>query len=205
MTPTEKIRKWQRGMQDAVVRRNPRLGLAARAEFFVRLFEEHLPPGSRVLDIGGGWGFYAEPLERRGHRLTVLDVVKPGFQKAPVVVYDGCRIPFPDKSFDASLLVTVLHHISDPEAVIREARRVTRGILVVVEDVYRHWLGRIWTQVRDRILNFEYFGHPLQFRKKEEWVELFTRRGFSLLKESEAITRLAGFRILNSVLIFKTN
>ena len=62
----------------------------------------------------------------RSHRLTVLDVVKPGFQKSPVVVYDGGRFPFSDKSFDVSLLVTMLHHVPDPESIIREAGRVTR-------------------------------------------------------------------------------
>lgn len=199
-----KIRSWQRQLSDKVVARFPSLQLERRAEFFVRLFEKHLTPQSRILDIGGGWGFYAAPLEQRGHDVTVLDVVKPGFQKAPVVVYKpGAPIPFPDKSFDVSMLVTVLHHIPDPEKVLREAIRVTRKTIVVVEDVYRHPLGRFWTILRDMIYNFEFIGHPCQFRKRSEWRNLFRANGLKPLEDKEVYTWIAGLRILNGVFILK--
>ncbi len=198
------IRKIQRNVLDHTVRSNPRLGLDLRAENFVELFAPYLPSESRILDIGGGWGFYAEPLARRGHQVTVLDVVKPGFQKAPVVVYEGGRMPFADKSFDASLLITVLHHIPNPEAVIREARRVTRKTLIVIEDIYQHSMGRWWTILRDMIYNFEFVGHPCQFKKAAEWIEVFKSEGFSLQSEHKIYTRLAGMRICNGLFIFKT-
>lgn len=199
----KRIRKFQRILQDEAVRRTSVDALEKRAEFFVDRFQGILPAASRVLDIGGGWGFYAEPLERRGHQLTVLDVVKPALQKAPVVIYEGGRFPFPDKSFDASLMVTMLHHVPDPEAVIREAGRVTRRFLIVVEDLYHHALGRFWTVLRDRLYNFEFFGHPCQFRKKEEWVALFAKLGYTRVNEEEVYTRLAGLRILNGILVFE--
>ena len=199
----KKIRKIQRYLLDETVRRTSAPSLEKRAEFFAKRFEPFLPAGSRVLDIGGGWGFYAEPLARRGHHLTVLDVVKPGYQKSPVVVYDGGRFPFADKSFDVSLLVTMLHHVPDPPAIIREAGSVTKRALIVVEDLYHHALGRFWTVLRDRFYNFEFFGHPCQFRKKKEWVELFSQLGYRLITEEEVYTRLAGFRILNGILIFE--
>ena len=202
MPGLSQIRTWQRNLLDAVVRAHPGIGLDRRAEAMADLFEARLPRESRILDIGGGWGFYAEPLQKRGHHVTVLDVVKPGFQKAPVVIYDpGSPIPFPDKSFDVSLLITVLHHIPDPVAVLKEARRVTRGVLVVAEDLYHHALGRVWTQVRDQFYNFEFFGHPCQFKKKEEWLEVFKGLGFIPLEVREVFTRLAGFRILNGLFI----
>ena len=199
----KKIRKFQRVLLDEVVRRTSVAPLEKRAEFFVNRFKGFLPAASKVLDIGGGWGFYAEPLERRGHHLTVLDVVKPAFQKAPVVVYEGGRFPFPEKSFDVSLLVTMLHHVPDPAVVIREAGRVTRRFLIVVEDLYHHALGRFWTVLRDRLYNFEFFGHPCQFRKKEDWVALFGKLGYKLVSEDEVYTQLAGLRILNGILIFE--
>ena len=191
-------------MLDMTVRSNPSLGLDSRAEFFAGLFDPHLEPRSRVLDIGGGWGFYAAPLERRGHSCTVLDVVKPGYQKAPVVVYDPVKpIPFPDKSFDASMLITVLHHVSDPAAVLREAKRVTRKTLIVVEDLYHHPLGRAWTILRDQLYNFEFFGHPCQFRKKQEWLEFFKANGFEPVYDKSVYTWMAGLRILNGIFILR--
>lgn len=204
MTTLKKIRKFQRNLLDGVVRNNPSLGLEARAEFFTRIFDKYLDSKSRILDIGGGWGFYAAPLEKRGHSCTVLDVVKPGYQKAPVVIYDPQEsFPFKDGSFDTSLLVTVLHHVPDPAAILREARRVTRKTLIVVEDLYHHELGRWWTIWRDQLYNFEFFGHPCQFRKKEDWLQLFRQEGFSLVKEERVYTWMAGLRILNGVFVLK--
>jgi len=188
---------------DFVVQSRPGLDLDKRAEGFVSLFEKHLEPGSRILDIGGGWGFYREPLTRRGHNVMVLDVVKPGLQKAPLVIYPGGRMPFPDKSFDASLLITVMHHVPDLEPLLAEARRITRGLLIVVEDLYHHPLGRWWTILRDQVYNFEFLGHPRQFKKREEWLEFFEKRGYSLLEYREVYTWLSGLRILNGVFVFK--
>ena len=186
---------------DRLVEGNPNLGLDRRAEYFVSLFDERLGENSQILDVGGGWGFYGEPLKKRGHHHTVLDVVKPGFQKTPVVVYDGKQFPFEDKSFDAVLLMHVLHHIPEPESVLREARRVTRKHLIVVEDLYHHRLGRWWTILRDRIYNFEYVGHPCQFKKSEEWIEYFRGLGFDTVEKKEVYTWLAGLRILNGLFI----
>ncbi|MSR78407.1 MAG: class I SAM-dependent methyltransferase [Candidatus Omnitrophica bacterium] len=202
MTVISRIRDCQRHLLDTVVRYHPMLGLDSRAEKFVQLFEKNLPENSLALDIGGGWGFYNDPLVRRGHHLTILDVVKPGYQKAPVVIYEpGSPFPFPDKSFDVSFLVTVLHHISDPESVLREAMRVTRKKLIVIEDLYHHPVGRLWTQFRDQLLNFEFFGHPGQFRTKEEWLEAFSIAGFKLVDAKEVYTWLSGLRILNGIFI----
>lgn len=198
-----KIRSLQRGVLDYLVRHNAQHGLEQRAESFVRLFEKNIPPHSKVLDVGGGWGFYYEPMARRGHHLTVLDVVKPGLQKCPVIVYDGGRFPFPDKSFDVTLFITVLHHISDLERTVLEARRVTRKVIIVVEDLYHHQAGRFWTILRDRIYNMEFFGHPCNFKTRTEWVRFFEEKGFESVEDDRLYTWLAGLRILNGIFILK--
>jgi len=201
-TIVKQLRNYQRQLLDYVVRHHQSHVLDERARLLTSLFENHLLEKSYVLDIGGGWGFYEKPLAERGHQLTVLEVVRPGYQRAPVVLYDGNRIPFPDKSFDISMFVTVLHHIADFEKVIQEAKRVTKKRLIVVEDVYHHSFGRWWTVLRDRIYNFEYFGHPCQFRKTDEWIQLFERFGFELVEKKEIFTWIAGLRILNGVFVF---
>lgn len=196
-----KIRGIQRRVQDRMVNAYPAEKLENRAEYFTSLFEDHLKPESQVLDIGGGWGFYAKPIEKRGHNLTVLDVVKPGFQKAPVIIYDGGRMPFESKSFDASILVTMLHHTPDPVSILKEAVRVTREKIIVIEDVYNHEFGKIWTVLRDQIYNFEFIGHPCQFKKSSEWAEVFGGLGLTLSEEKQVRTRISGMGILNAVFI----
>ena len=160
------LRIFQRHLLDSLVRHCFHTALEKRAESIVKLFEDQLPEKSRILDLGGGWGFYADPLGKRGHQSLVLDVVKPGYQKAPVVLYDGDRIPFEDKSFDVTILITMLHHVPDPGKLLQEVCRVTRSKVIVVEDLYHHGLGRFWTICRDRMLNMEF----LAARWKEKCV-----------------------------------
>jgi SAM-dependent methyltransferase len=158
-----------------------------------------------VLDIGGRWGFYAEPLRRlRGCEVTVLEVEEPRFSKVSVVTYGGERIPFPDGSFDVSLLVTVLHHVKVPEAVLAEAKRVTRGAVIVVEDLYRSAIGRLWTIVRDSLYNLEFFGHPRNFRTRGSWLGCFGKLGFEVVAEKEIVTSLLGLKILNGCFVLRT-
>ncbi len=186
-----------------MVRTFPSLGLDKRAEFFTKIFENHLKPSSRILDIGGGWGFYAEPLQKRGYEVTVLDVVKPGFQRAPVVIYPGGKMPFEDGAFDAAILVTMLHHTPDPEAILKEAMRVAKNRVIVVEDIYNHGLGRFWTILRDQLYNFEFFGHPCNFKTRAQWQETFKKLGLKLREEKQVYTWQAGLRILNIVFVLE--
>lgn len=190
-------------MLDYVVKHHAAEALEARAESLVRLFENQIPHSSRILDVGGGWGFYSEPLRRRGHHVTVLDVVKPAFQRCPVVLYRGGRLPFPDNSYDVSMLITVLHHIEDLEEVFREVCRVTRKYVIVVEDLYHHPLGRVWTFLRDQIYNFEFIGHPGNFKSKEEWLSFFQGFDVSPRHYCQVYTWLTGMRILNGVFVLE--
>ena len=197
------LQVFQRRILDGIVRHFAHGELEARAEKIVRLFEKQIPSGCRILDLGGGWGFYAQPLTKRGHEHLVLDVVKPGYQKAPVVLYDGSRIPFPDASFDVTVLVTMLHHVPDPEALLKEVRRVTRRKVIVVEDLYHHRVGRFWTICRDRFLNVELIDHPHQFRTDAGWREFFKTSGFEVSSFKSFYAWLMGFRILNGVYILE--
>jgi SAM-dependent methyltransferase len=199
----QSLQLFQRWFLDGVVRYFAYGALEARAETIVRFFEDQIPAKSRILDLGGGWGFYAGPLKKRGHESLVLDVLKPGYQKAPVILYDGSKIPFPDGSFDVTILVTMLHHVPDPEALFKEVRRVTRQKVVVVEDLYHHAAGRCWTICRDRILNVEFTSHPHQFRTDSGWREFFKVAGFNICSFKSFYTWLLGLRILNGVYVLE--
>lgn len=197
------LQAFQRRILDGIVRFFAHGFLEARAETIAKLFENQIPQGSRILDLGGGWGFYAEPLKKRGHEHLVLDVVNPGYQKAPVVLYGGFRIPFPDQSFDVTVLVTMLHHVPNPESLFKEVRRVTRKKVVVVEDLYRHAAGRFWTICRDRFLNVEFLNHPHQFRTDGGWRGFFKASGFEVSSFKSIYTWLMGLRILNGIYVLE--
>ena len=59
-----------------------------------------------------------------------FSVVGPG-----PALFDGCRLPFSDARFDAVTMIYVLQYAPDPVALLKEARRVCRGNIVVVQTV----------------------------------------------------------------------
>ena len=105
-------------------------------------------PGERVLDLAAGTGTSSEPFRRRGATVVPCDfsvgmlrVGKRALPHLPFVAGDGTRLPFADDSFDAVTVSFGLRNVVDPDAGLRELRRVTRpgGRLVVCEFSAPTW------------------------------------------------------------------
>jgi len=86
-----------------------------------------------VLDVGVGTGRFAKPLADLGFEVTGADVSRRMLAKARekgldrLLLGDAYRLPFADRSFDAAIIVHVLHVVVDWAAVMGEIGRVTRG------------------------------------------------------------------------------
>ena len=98
---------------------------------------------STVLNVGAGTGSY-EPADRQ---VTAVEPSREMIrQRKPVAVpaIEACAesLPFPDKSFDASMAILTIHHWTDKRAGLREMRRVTRGpvVLLSFDPSSRPWL-----------------------------------------------------------------
>lgn len=101
-----------------------------------------LPPGSRVLDLGGN------KIRKRGHfdiKRYDLRVVyaNRSTAKRPDVQADASHFPFKDGCFDAVVCSELLEHVPDPVAVLREAYRVLRenGALLICVPFLFHIHG----------------------------------------------------------------
>jgi SAM-dependent methyltransferase len=112
-----------------------------RADALVNALVPLLAGNARIVDIGCGDGRLARRLgERLGASWIVGADVLAGDARIARVRYDGLRLPFAGKTFDAALLVDVLHHAVDPAAILREAMRVSRGVVVIKDHLRRgHW------------------------------------------------------------------
>jgi SAM-dependent methyltransferase len=139
-----------------------------------------------VLDIGTGTGNVAEVLRERGWNVTPVDIEDLSFigSVAPLI-YDGRRLPFAARAFDAALLSTVLHHAADADRLLRDARRVSRRV-IVVEDIHRSRLHRAVCSLLDRLLNLELGGARLAYRSDAEWRALFQRTGLRVARARRA-------------------
>ncbi|MGZ8745269.1 MAG: demethylmenaquinone methyltransferase [Nocardioides sp.] len=104
--------------------------------------------GERVLDLAAGTGTSSEPFRRRGATVVPcafsVGMLQEGKRKLPHLPFtagDGTRLPFADATFDAVTISFGLRNIVDPDAGLREMRRVTRpgGRLVVCEFSSPTW------------------------------------------------------------------
>jgi ubiquinone/menaquinone biosynthesis C-methylase UbiE len=86
----------------------------------------------RLLEVGVGTGRVARPLEERGFEVTGVDAsrgmlsVARAKGVAALVRGTAYRLPFSDRTFDATLFVHVLHVLDDPPTALHEADRVAR-------------------------------------------------------------------------------
>jgi SAM-dependent methyltransferase len=108
----------------------------ARLRELVRLILPHLRENDRVLDVGCGVGtlghaLMTHPKSPKGLIVTGLERFARGGEPIPVRQYDGRTIPDPDRTHDVVIVADVLHHDTEPDAVVRECVRVSRRLLII--------------------------------------------------------------------------
>jgi glycosyltransferase involved in cell wall biosynthesis len=130
------------------------------AEDTVDLVRRHADvPGSRVLDVGGGPGYFAEAFTRAGASALFVEIdwsemAERGRAIRSGVIGDGCKLPFAEGAFDICHSSNVIEHVREPRAMFDEMARVVRpGGLVFLaftnwwspfgghETSPWHWLG----------------------------------------------------------------
>lgn len=110
-------------------------------------------PGERILEIGPGIGIHALPVAVALLPKGILDVLdvqqamiadlerraaKRGITNIVATHGDARKLPYPDRTFDAAYMITVLGEIPDQAAALMELQRVLKpgGRLVIAEVVF---------------------------------------------------------------------
>jgi SAM-dependent methyltransferase len=128
--------------------------------------------GARVLDVGCGVGQVIARLAQAGYEAYGVDISEPNLERARQVssrsqLYDGRRLPFPERHFMSVGALNVLEHVDEPEAFISELVRVVEpgGRIVLSSPNFFRVIG-----VRDY--------HPRMRGLRNKW-----RNGMRLLEK----------------------
>jgi ubiquinone/menaquinone biosynthesis C-methylase UbiE len=140
-------------------------------------------PGERLLEVGPGTGYYTLAVADwiAPGRLDIFDLQQEmldhtmrraderGLTNVIPAQGDARRLPYPDASFDAVYLVTVLGEVPDQDASLREVARVLKpGGRLVVGELFGdpHWVspGALRARAEAAGLTFEHrIGSPLGY------------------------------------------
>lgn len=143
-----------------------------------------------MLDIGCGTGLISYEIQKRsGIAVHGIDVLPNRDSPIRITVYDGNTLPFRDASFDQVLLCFILHHSADPIAVLKEAIRVSKKRLIIVEDIAENRVAFLFAKAHDWFVNkitVPDMELPYHFKSTAEWVNAFHTEGLTIVREYSA-------------------
>ena len=90
---------------------------------------------TKVLDVGSGNGFFGYYFSKFCD-VTALDYSKHMLLMNPldkVIQADAENLPFDDNVFDVVFISELLHHVQNPEEILRECKRVSKKFVVLIE------------------------------------------------------------------------
>jgi len=88
--------------------------------------------------------------------------------------FDGRTIPFADGSFDAVMLVDVLHHTDAPAMLLREAARVARDSIVIKDHTTDGVAAEATLRFMDGIGNRRHnVALPHNYWSRQRWLDAF--------------------------------
>ncbi len=146
----------------------------------LKWMQNHLKFLDKHIEIGSGPGSVLSVMKQQNYYVDGLDIADNSVHEdLRPIVYDGQTMPFAAGTYDTALLLTVLHHTPDPEAILCEAARIAKRI-VIIEDVYDTRVMEWLTKAFDSVMNLEFIGHPHSNRSHDEWLETFSRLSLNL-------------------------
>jgi SAM-dependent methyltransferase len=137
-----------------------------------------MPQNGCVLDVGCGDGLVSRKIQDKRPDVAFegVDVLIRPKVYIPVRHFDGVHLPYADSSFDATLIVDVLHHINDPELLIREAARVSRKLLLVKDHRRDGFLADPTLRFMDWVGNERHgVSSPANYWPEARWRETFAK------------------------------
>jgi SAM-dependent methyltransferase len=155
-----------------------------RIQRLAELLSQIIPASGRVLDVGSGDGKLAWTVLQRRPDLQIegVDVLMRPKTWITMKSFDGTTLPYPDASFDAVVLIDVLHHTVDPVALLREALRVSRGGLIVKDHVLQGFVANARLRLMDYAGNADHrVALPYNYMSEAQWTRIETLLGLNVV------------------------
>ena len=167
-----------------------RLVYGRRIEVLARHVAELLPRGATVVDVGSGDGLLARRVmdARPDVSVTGVDVLARPQAHIPVKIFDGLTLPFASGSFDAAMMIDVLHHASSQDALLREMARVARHRVVIKDHFVSGLLAHPTLRFMDWVGNFRHgVALPYSYWSPARWEQAFVNAGLRIVEQRERL------------------
>ena len=126
-----------------------------RVNVIASQFIKLIPQNAYVLDVGCGSGLIDKLImnHRPDIKIVGIDVLLRPETHINVTPFDGKSIPFKAKTFDAVIFIDVLHHIDQPFNTLKEAKRVSKGLILIKDHAMDGFLAKATLTFMDWVGN----------------------------------------------------
>lgn len=171
-----------------------------QAQMLNSLRDVWIGPHESLLDVGGGTGVIAQAVSELFpvgdvHAVDMVDRFAPGLS-VQCRRYDGKRLPYDDKSFDAAMLNNVVHHVPVDErgALLSEIRRVVRGPVYLKDHEQLGFLDNARLAAMDAIGNIPFGGMVwARYLTPTDWIGLVKESGYRIAARAAPMQYRRGF------------
>lgn len=161
---------------------NERVMRRRRSKRLTRLLKPLLVGSKNILDIGTRRGRLARSIKRETNQNFIgVDILVQNERSIPIIKCDGRLLPFKDNTFDCVMIVDVLHHVTDPDFIIKEAERVTENLIVIKDHYYASKLDFAILKFFDYISNnADGVSLPFTFMQDDQWDRMLRNNGLKI-------------------------
>lgn len=143
--------------------------------------QEFIPRGAKILDLGCGSGIVTKTLQDFFQAEVIgVDIEDKRIVDVPFQIIDGQNLPFKDEEFEICFISYVLHHSENPQRLLKEAKRVSKKI-IIYEDLPEGILSRLICKIHGTTYSLFFKNKNHSFKSESQWEKIFKEIGLIVL------------------------